>query len=163
MKRFVALLLIAVSVLALASCGSVIDADAKDFSGEGMTITLTEGFTETKMDGYTLCYDSKEIAVFALKESFSLAAGFGDYTLAEYADLVHTANAARNPGDITDIEGLTCMEYTFDNNGTVYSYLSVMYKASDAFWLVQFTCKQADYEAFKPHMITWAKSVKFAG
>ena len=50
--------------------------------------TLTDEFVKTDIENYTIAYDSKNVAVFALKEAFALADGFQDYTLEQYGDLV---------------------------------------------------------------------------
>ena len=53
--------------------------EVKKFSSNGMTITLTDEFVKTNIEQYTVAYDSKNVAVFALREEFTLADGFEDY------------------------------------------------------------------------------------
>lgn len=165
MKKLFSLLLVAVMLLSLAGCfsTSVVDADEAVFTKAGMEITLTEGFTETEMEGFTACYDSTEVAVFVLKEDFSSVTGFADLSLADYADLVHQANSSKSPDAITEVDGLTTMEYDFYNEeeGNNYRYFATMFKGSDAFWLIQFASLDADYEEYKPYFIEWAKTAKF--
>lgn len=164
MKKLIALMLTVLMLLTFAGCDtSVLDAKEALFTKAGMEITLTEGFKETEMAGYTVCYDSSEVAVFVLKEEFSAAEGFGDYTLEEYAALVYQANADRSPDAVTTTDGLTTMEYVFENeeDGNTYKYFSTMFKGPDAFWLIQFSCFEENYDEYKPHFIEWAKSAKF--
>lgn len=159
MKRILSLCIVLSLILSLASCNP----SPKDFSKDGMTITLTDAFSENTMGGYTVCYDSRDVAVFVLKESFSLFAEAGITTLEEYAELVHSANALRSPGEITLRDGLTTMEYSFHNDaeGKTYKYFSVMLKGPDAFWLVQFACVDAAYDSKLESFVEWAKSVRF--
>ena len=163
MKKFVAVLLLVAALVTMASCGGkVYEADAKEFTSNGLTITLTEAFVETQHEGYTVCYDSKSVAVIALKESFSLQAGVKDWTLEYYADLIKSANSAHSPSKPVKVGDRMVIEYTFFNPNTnvTYHYYTCMYKGSDAFWMVQFACDVNDIEEYKPYMMQWADSVR---
>lgn len=133
------------------------------FSAEEMSITLTNEFRETEAANYTAAYDSRNVAVFALKESFSLAEGFEDLTLKEYADLVKQANNLRSAKTQTE-NGLTYFEYDFTNPETKeeYHYFSYVYKADDAFWLIQFTTLTNNRDTYAPKISAWAQSVTFS-
>jgi len=159
MKKVLSLALVLILMLSLVSCAP----KPKEFSKDGMTITLTNSFWEKAMDGYTICYDSRKDAVFVLKEAFSLFDGAENLTLDQYAEMVRKNNESRSPSEIKKEEGLTIMEYTFlnESNGTKYAYMTTMFKTSDAFWLIQFTCAESDYETHRASFIEWAKSVKF--
>ena len=160
MKKLVSLILATVLLFALASCGA---AQPKDFSSNGMTVTLTTAFKENTQAGYTVCYDSAKVAVFVLKESFSLQPGAENLTLDEYAELVHQSNASKSPSAIVKQDGFHSMEYSFlnESENQTYSYYCAMFKASDAFWLVQFACKEGDYDSYQDTFVDWAKTVKF--
>jgi hypothetical protein len=118
---------------------------------------------ETEIEGYTTCFDSSTVAVYVLKEDFSLMVGFEDYTLDQYADLVMQANSVRNP-QRTDAEGLTCMKYSYFNaeKNQEYTYLASLYKSDNAFWMVQFVCKSDDYAEHEAYFIDRAKTVAFS-
>ena len=137
--------------------------EAKTFSSDGMSITLTDEFRETDIKNYTVAYDSRNVAVFALKESFSLAEGFEDYTLKEYADAVIQANKLSG-AETKTADGLTYFEYEFTNPETkdTYHYFSCVYKTDDAFWLIQFTTLSENMDLYAVQMKEWAKSVTFA-
>ena len=161
MKRILSCLLVVLFLFSLTACSK---ASPEEFTSVGMTITLTSDFELTEVEGYTACYDSKDVAVFVLKESFLLQEGFGDLSLDDYADLVYTANASKNPTAVAKEGDLTVMEYEFLNEqeNKTYSYYTVMYKSSDAFWTVQFACKKKLYKAKKDTFIEWANTVEFA-
>ena len=93
--------------------------DPKDFSSNGMTITLTDEFVKTDVENYTVAYDSKNVAVFALKEAFALADGFQDYTLEQYGNLV-LQNNNLSSSKIEDKEGLIGFEYEFKSRHKGY-------------------------------------------
>jgi len=136
--------------------------EPKDFSSDGMTITLTDEFVKTDIENYTVAYDSKNVAVFALKESFSLVDGFEDYTLEQYGDLL-LQNNNLSSFELENIEGLTGFEYEFTNPDTkdICRYFSFIYKAKDAFWLVQFATLTENADAYSSRIIEWAKTVSF--
>ncbi len=163
MKKLLAVLILAASLISMVSCGGkVYEADAKEFTSNGLTITLTEAFVEKEQAGYTVCYDSKSVAVIVLKESFSLQAGIKDWTLEHYADLIKSSNSTHSPSNPTKVGNHMVMEYTFFNPNTniTYHYYTCMYKGSDAFWMVQFACDVNDIDEYKPYMIEWADSVR---
>lgn len=137
--------------------------EMKIFSSNGMTVTLTNEFKEVDIENYTATYDSKNVAVFALKEAFALADGFENCSLEEYADLVIKNNNV-GPAEIKTVEGLTYFEYEFVNPETndTYRYFSYVYKTNDAFWLVQFATPDKNVEKFTQQITEWAKSVKFS-
>lgn len=165
MKKFLALFLAIVTIFSLAGCSSMnpIEAEEAVFSSDGLEITLTEAFKEASFEGYTVCYDSLTVAVFALKEEFSTLGDFAsDMTVEEYAEMVCMANAASNMVQTT-IDGVTCAEYSYDDEeaGSTYKYLATMFKGPDAFWLIQFSCDSSNYDEYRPYFIKWAKSAKF--
>jgi hypothetical protein len=136
--------------------------DPKDFSSNGMTITLTDEFVKTDVENYTVAYDSKNVAVFALKEAFALADGLQDYTLEQYGNLV-LQNNNLSSSKIEDKEGLIGFEYEFTNPDTkdTYKYFSFVYKSNDAFWLVQFATLTENVDEYSSQIIEWAKTISF--
>ncbi|MCH5320787.1 MAG: hypothetical protein J1E36_03430 [Eubacterium sp.] len=136
----------------------------KDFSSNGMTITLTNQFAETSMTGYTVCYDSKDVAVFALKEDFSLMDGFDNYTLEQYGELVLSNNPSASNCELKNDHGLTYFEYQFTNsqNNESYYYFTTLHKASDAFWIVQFVTSEGDLQQYQETFVEWAQTIEFS-
>ena len=159
MKRILLVLTALVLLVSLVACG---EAQPKTFTAEGMSVTLTDGFTKRSVEGYTVCYDSKDVAVLAIKEAFSLFEG-ADITLEDYADLVRQSNASRNPSAVVEKDGILTMEYSFFNEeeNETYKYLCAMYEGEDAFWLIQFACKAESYDSLSDTLMTYAKSVSF--
>ena len=135
----------------------------KTFSSNGMNITLSEEFKETTVKNYTVAFDSKKVAVFALKEPFALVDSFEDYTLDQYADLVIQSNGLSSSQKKTD-NGLIWFEYDFDNpeNNNAYRYFTYVYKTNDAFWIVQFATLKSYSEKVSQEIAVWAKSVTFS-
>ena len=136
----------------------------KDFSTNGMTITLTDNFRKTVVPDYTACYESKDVAVFVVKEEFDLFDGFGDYTLEEYGTLIIEGNALDSSVKLQNKNGLTSFEYQAisEEDGKLYNYYVVVYKASDAFWMIQFVTVKSNSQSYQKSIIDWAKSVTFS-
>lgn len=137
--------------------------DDKTFSSNGMTITLTNEFRETDIENYTVVYDSENVAVFVLKEAFTLADGFENYTLLQYADLVTQVNNL-DTAKIKTVDNLILFEYNFTNPKTndVYRYFSYVYKTNDSFWLIQFAILNENVDKYAYKITKWAKSVEFS-
>lgn len=135
----------------------------KTFSADKMTITLTDEFRKTNMENFTVVYDSKAVAVFALKEEFILVDGFADYTLEQYADLVIQANNLSSV-QIKTVDGLTGFQYDVTKSETneTYRFFTYVYKTNDAFWCVQFATQTKNVEAYESQITQWAKSIAFS-
>lgn len=149
----------------LLSSGLLFQEDAKpqSFSASGMTITLTDEFRKSNIGDFTAAYGSKDVAVYMVKENFSLMEGFEDYTLDQYLDLVLQVNNLTDD-NVKQIQGLTCFVYEFKNPNTnkTYRYYSYVYKADDAFWQIQFAVLSEKGEQYEPQITEWAKSVSFS-
>jgi len=137
---------------------------AVDFAKAGLTITLNDTFYEKEHMGYTTCFLSEEIAVFLLKEEYTLFdnTDFSSASsLEEYAGLVWNANQfAGNVPLVTDGD-LKYFEYDYSANGNNYTYRTYVFKAADAFWLVQFAALTERYESLADTMHGYAASVVF--
>lgn len=136
---------------------------AKVFSADGMKITLTDQFVETPIAGFTVCYDFKDAAVLALKEKFDLLDGFEDYTLEEYGEAIIENGNFDSSVKLQNKNGLTYFEYLATNSeiNETYKYFVVVYKAPDAFWMIQFATPEAKFSNYQQSFIDWARSVEF--
>ncbi len=130
---------------------------------EDMQITLTDKFEETFFEGYTAVYDSKDVAVFMIKEEFELFDDFDFYTVNEYGNLVLETNGFDSSVQLETYDGLTYFEYEAQNDeNDTYTYFAVLYKGTDAFWVVEFVALTENYEEYRETFIEWAKSVEFS-
>ncbi|MDE5670428.1 MAG: hypothetical protein K2I14_03055, partial [Eubacterium sp.] len=67
------------------------------------------------------------------------------------------------PESLTKENVLTYFEYSGlnPNNNVTYYYLTALYKADDAFWIVTFSCSNDEQEKYKETFLDWADNVKF--
>ena len=135
----------------------------KTFVSNGMEITLNDAFWESEFEGYTATFSSRKAVVFALQEEFDLVPGFGDYTLEEYGQLVLQANGLSKTTQLQKKNGLTYFEYEREVSEKMgeYYYLAVVYKASNAFWLIQFSVPAENKDDYQQDFLKWAESVEF--
>ena len=133
----------------------------KTFSNEGISITLTGEFSKVDFEDYTVCYGSKDVAVFTLEEKFSLMPGASLLNLNQYAHMV--MNSSEVDSTIETKNGLTYFEYegTDPDTGEIYAYYVFMYKETDAFWIVQFGMDLAKKAKYSEKVFEWAANVQF--
>lgn len=134
----------------------------KTFAGEEMTITLTDEFRETEYEGFYACYDSSKVAVFAIKDDFSLLEGLEDYTLMEYASLV-AQGSGKDASDLKKLDDLVYFDYEYENTEyhEEYEYYVFLYKEKDAFWIIQFAVNDEYEDEYARKIFEWAGSVEF--
>ncbi|MBR7142955.1 MAG: hypothetical protein IKD06_05400 [Clostridia bacterium] len=158
MKKIWLAVLLAASLL-LTSC-ALFPVEQKDFTKGDMTITLTNRFIERQQEGYTVCYDSASMGVFALREEFGLfeEVGYGAETsLADYRDLVLQANEVE--AEPIGEDGLVGFRFTAQSDGQSYTFSAYVYKSTEAFWLLQFVTRTEDFSALQNLILSYAKSV----
>ncbi|MBQ8862366.1 MAG: hypothetical protein IJ021_06485, partial [Clostridia bacterium] len=130
----------------------------KTFAHDGMSITLTGSFRETDYNGFDICYDSSKVAVFVIKDSFSVMDGLEDYTLREYGEAVIEGNGFSSLLESSD--GLTYFEY-MGTSDQAYNYYAFVFKSDDAFWLIQFATPESEAAKYEAKIFEWAKTIKF--
>ncbi|MCL1853942.1 MAG: hypothetical protein FWF88_13140, partial [Peptococcaceae bacterium] len=95
------------------------------------------------------------------KEEFSILEEMNfnvvNLTLKQYAEMAIENN--KQDSVVREENGLISFEYQREMNGKITASFATIFKGSDAFWLVQFSCDQKDYEKYKTNkFIKWAKS-----
>lgn len=152
------ILFICLTLTVLAGCFGAKD---KEFSKAGMTITLTSKFTEKELASQTAYYESITALVTVLKEEFSLAPGFEDYTLTDYTQAVLTQNKFNTT--INKPEGKDYYSFSYEKtvNGKDYYYFATTFKGTDAFWPIQFACVKSNKNSMQGDFTKWADSVVF--
>ena len=157
------LLALVISLIAVIACavGLTGCTSEKTFEKAGMQITLTSKFTEKELLSQTAYYESRDAIVTVLKEEFSLASGFGSYTLGEYTDLVLKQNQLS--ADKNTREGKDYMYFSYEKtvSGKDFYYLATTFKADDAFWLIQFACNVSQKDSKQETFLKWADTVTF--
>ena len=110
----------------------------RSFTVDEMTVTLTDDFTAEEIDRFNKAYVSDDVAVYVLKEEFSLLEGFGDLTIEQYGELVSYNNSELNYDEFVFEGGRVFFEYTVPIDGNTFHYFSYLYKTDDALWMISF-------------------------
>lgn len=138
---------------------------AKEFSAEGMTITLTEAFYETENSGFALSCESDKALMMVVKEEFTLMEGMEELSVEEYAELVFQNNPAATDAQLHTNDGdMNWFDYYYTNTEKQieFHFMTYIYKTHDAFWLVQFATPREISEEMAPQIRAWAESVSFS-
>lgn len=162
--KILSLIMVFAFLFLSASCAEKDEGVApKDFSSNGMTITLTNEFSQKDEEGFTVCFDSGAIVIFCLREEFQIKNGLFEMSAEDYAQSVREVNADLDTSDVYTKDGYAYIEYDFNNLllGKTFSYYCTVFKTEDAFWMIQFSCEKFAYETFKPKFEGWAKTIVF--
>ena len=136
----------------------------KMFSSNGVTITLTNEFHKTQVNGLDAAYESRDVIVGMQKESFGTS-GWENASTRQYIDAVIANNPQKfAAATVTESDGLVGFTYQALDPGTkqMCHYYYYAYKTDDAFWLVQFAVLSKDAPQYEQRIVDWAKSVEFA-
>ncbi len=138
------------------------DPEPKVFTKAGMSVTLTDAFEELEAEGFDVAYDSDQVAVLALKETYASVPDAEDLPVEEYAGYVMEANGQYEE---LKIDGnLVYFEYSAEGDRNIdYHYTVFLFKGPDAFWIVQFATYEGKAEANRGQIMDWAKTVTFLG
>ncbi len=134
--------------------------EPKTFAEAGMQITLTDKFEEFDAESQTVCYQSSDVMVMALKEEFSIYEGLSDLSMNDYIDLVFAANDQLTQSKLQRENGLVFFEYEA-TNGATYKYRAYLFKTDDAFWMIQFVAEDKDFSEYTDEIDEWAQSIQF--
>ena len=134
----------------------------KTFSSKGITITLTDEFIEIPNEQNTVCFNSRNVTIYTLQESFLEYEEFGAYTLEEYAEILIKANGFSD-AEIKKDGGKVYFESKTKNSITQKDIRNIfyVYKTSDSFWFVQFSLLDEKTDEFRKQIGEWASTVKF--
>lgn len=128
---------------------------AKTFTKNDFQITLTDAFAETQLENFFVVYESKNAAVFTIREDKAL---FGDITLEEYGNFVLQANN-RTHLTLNKSENYLWFEFNHTPEDQELYYMGVCYQSGDAFWTVHFATPATNRDTFKETFTRWADSV----
>ncbi len=169
MKRKLTSLLLAAILLLCSGCSLMtsqpeepLPPQPMTYSKAGLSITLTDEFTEKDYVTYTAVYESPRIAVFALKEEFRLfdsSVLSSESSTADYAGLLWKSNGFTDELPLTEQDGLTWFDYDRSVNGADYTYRVYAFKGSDSFWMVQFAAFADSFDGLAPVIHSYAKTV----
>lgn len=131
----------------------------KVFSKAGMSITLTDDFTEQELVTQTAYYVSQKVVVTVLKEDGTT---IPDYTVEDYAELVCVVNGLTE-AEVIAKDGYAEFTYEKELSGKDYYYYARCFKNGTDFWMFQFACETKNAEDYTTSFDKWASSITFEG
>jgi hypothetical protein len=141
-------------------CGC--SSNPKNFTVSGLTITLTDAFSEGKAQAFDVYLKSEDV-IFAATEETSdelQSAGYEINSLADYADEILTLKGASK----NDLQVRNDYRYFVSKdtvNGASYTYVRCIFKAADAYWVCEFACKTKNYDRLSNKILSWADTITF--
>ena len=156
-KNLIKLFSIVLVALLLFGCSK----DTKTFEEDDFKITVEGDFKKDELAGFTYYYESSDVIVTALKESFTSLKSLGvnnETTLEEYTKLILTSNNKEE--ELKTRNDYMYFEYTSTVDGDDFYYIAATYKSDDAFWLINFMCMKSDKNKFKEKFLSWADTVE---
>lgn len=161
MKKFLIALLGVLSVFSMAGCDWFGPAE-KEFSGSGITVTLTEEFvlTETVIVPFYLV--SVDHIFMGMRESKSTLSPYGITNLDEY--ILAVLENGGHPEESTfasDETGATYRYayYTSTVEGIEYGYMLVCMESDTYFYSMNFGCLEPHLESNKTQYHEWADTI----
>ena len=176
MKNFTKLLLITILVCAMLLCGcsnlpeNAVVATPKTFTKDGMSITLTDGFSESTQEGFVAVYNRSNAkldqtgyieTVTVKKDSFDSLSDLNitaDSTLIDYAQAVMEANHLGHLEVRTAYDGEIAY-FTFNKHPSLVHHVATVFKSADAFWLIQFSSGEYGGVDVLYHSLSFAATV----
>jgi len=153
---------IAIVPIVFSACGS---AKVKTFTNFGMTITATNKFKIRDVAHNTLWLETKTITISGRREMPTINFPITK-TLAQYTEEVLWRNRddfGEEPTPEVYSEGGTVFHYFFFDRDvgpfekrTVYTYLAVTMKGTNAFYFFNFACEQKDFSKNQSQFWAWA-------
>ena len=156
MKKLFKLLPLLLALLVFCAC----TANPKDFEAAGLTITLTDDFAreDSPNEGQDAVFVSDDAVVSVFCESFKTLGVDSSLSEEDYAQILKLTN---------DIEATVMhkgdyiyFQYEASEKDADYKYLAVVYKADDAFYMVQFGTFAELFDAQLETFWGYAESVK---
>ena len=134
----------------------------KNFTVDTMTITLTDSFKESKMDGFKAYIVSDDVT-FSVKTENASDLEYQGYEIAGLKDYAKEICGLNNIS--SDKLEQRNNYYYFSNSQTVsgakYTYLHCMFQQGSNYWICEFVCKARQFDSLEASMLKWADSITF--
>ncbi len=133
----------------------------QEFSGSGITISLTEEFIEKEVIQAPFYLESTRHIFMGMRESKTDLTGINIHTLTEYIEAVMenggvTAEVSTyDEGDVLFMYAY----YTKTVSEVQYGYMLLVMEGANYFYTMNFGCLQKNLEASKSQYLEWAATI----
>lgn len=144
--------------------GMLEEKQVQTYSSSGFTIQLPGDFVEKELLNTTCHYVRNDAMVGAIKEDFETLTTMGiatkDSSLNDYMDVVLKTNKTEVKNVKSSKDGkYLYFSYEETVSGKLNYYTAMVFKGSDAFWLVNFACDSKNKEKYKDVFHDWAGTI----
>lgn len=156
-------ILLLIGIISILLCGCTEKITEKKYENEYFSITMQDGFYEKDLAAATVYYESPQVILTTLKESFEdlKEINIGENsTIEEYAQAVMENNMTAL--ELQTKDGISYFTYEREINNKDFFYLSSFFKTDDAFWLVTFACFSKEKDIYESTFIDWLNTITFA-
>ena len=131
------------------------------FTGEGITVTLTDAFYEVSVEGVPFYLESYNHIFMGLSESKSSLESYGVHDLESYMDAVLDASTKTLEVFSYDQDGITFLYgyYTATVDENDFGYMIVVMEGTDYYYTMNFGCFEKNLEKNKSLFMDWAKTI----
>ena len=142
----------------------------KTFSCNELSITLTAAFKDSYYSeddsdyiGYDFICETEDVLVTGAREPFSFFEEINVVTLEDYGDFILSINEL-NDLELKEDGDYIYFEYdrSFEESDRDAHYYVCLYKADEAFWLLQFMTSTKDFGKYSSKIVEWANTVTFS-
>ncbi len=140
--------------------GAIFGSREQTVSKDGFSITVPGDFRETTQAGFNGALTSSNAAIGWEKASFSEFLGYGiDLSAYSQADVLNLMASGNGWQNVQWYGHDTLGTYVTHESGE-WKYLDCVYRGSDGYWWVMFTCEKEAFLSQWPDFLEWAGTVR---
>lgn len=124
--------------------------DSREFTCQDLTmevpLLMKDVSSDSAYSSFAFALDSSEVAIFGIKEEFSIISGGADMSTMDYAKTVIEVNGHDSLAISRSNEDYVYFTFEANLEAGLFKYVAGCYKGSDAFWMVQFGGPAKNFE-----------------
>lgn len=148
--------IIVLMIVTLSGCS----AKPKNFTVNGLTITLTEEFSVGSAANYDVYISNDDVSFSAVEEDADTLeyAGYEIASLNDYSLEILELNKA-SKDSLIKRDNYYYFTNTSTKSGASFTYVHCMFKGNSSYWVCEFVCKTKDYKRLENKILGWADTI----
>ena len=124
--------------------------DSREFTCQELTmdvpLLMQDVSSDSAYSSFAFALDSSKVAIFGIKEDFSIISGGEELSTMDYAKTVIEVNGHDSLAISRSNEDYVYFTFEANLEAGLFKYVAGCYKGSEAFWLVQFGGPAVNFE-----------------
>lgn len=150
MKKTVRIIALVLAMVLLTGCTLFPAKDStKSYSCRDLTMEVPSKMKDVSgqedFSSFTFALDSKNLAIFALNETFAEYPALEEYTTKDYAELLIQLYSVNSTVQERSGKGYHYLVYTANTELGEGTYMAAIFRNSNGFWMIQVCTPTADY------------------